>query len=85
VNVKIDPPSPPKHPPSPHLKKAKPLDGLQRDRPQAVEQFSRVCEAGHVFSMIRAPLRSVILAPCQLTPTGPSGSDGVDEQIFGAK
>jgi hypothetical protein len=44
---------PPKHPPSApnYLENAKPLDGLQRDRPrpteagkQATEQFSRLCE-----------------------------------------
>jgi hypothetical protein len=55
VNEKaVNPPLPPKHPPSPlkYLKKARPLDGLQRDRPrpteagtQAAEQFSRLCES----------------------------------------
>jgi hypothetical protein len=46
VNEKaVAPPLPPKHPPShpKYLKKARPLDGLQRDRPQAAEQFSRLC------------------------------------------
>jgi hypothetical protein len=51
----VDPPSPPKHPPSPpkkYLENAKPLDGLQRDRPrptdtgkQAAERFGRLCES----------------------------------------
>ena len=39
VNEKaVDPPSQPKY-----LKKARPLDGLQRDR--SLEQFSRLCES----------------------------------------
>jgi len=49
VNEKaVDPPLPPKHPPSPlkYLKKARPLDGLQRDRPRpAAERFSQLCES----------------------------------------
>jgi hypothetical protein len=36
----VDPPSPPKHPPSPrkYLENVKPLDGLQRDRPRPTEE-----------------------------------------------
>jgi hypothetical protein len=51
----VDLPLPPKHPSSPpkkYLENAKPLDGLQRDRPrpteagkQAAERFSRLCES----------------------------------------
>jgi hypothetical protein len=51
----VDPPSPPKHLPSPpkkYLENVKPLDGLQRDCPRpteaskpAAERFSRLCES----------------------------------------
>jgi hypothetical protein len=57
VNEKtVDPPSPPNHPSSPqkYLKTAKPLDGLQRDRParpteerasKRPSDFGRLCES----------------------------------------
>ena len=45
----LDPPLPPKHPPSPpkkYLENVKPLDGLQRDRPRpAAERFRQLCES----------------------------------------
>jgi hypothetical protein len=49
VNVKaVDPPSPPKHP---HLKKAKPLDGLQRDRQGGAADAQSERKFRAVFSM----------------------------------
>ena len=47
VNEKaVDPPLPPKHLPSPpkYLKKARPLDGLQRDRPRPTEAGKQAAE-----------------------------------------
>jgi hypothetical protein len=54
VNEKaVDPPSPPQHRPSPrkYLKKAKPLDGLQRDRQGCAADAQSAREFRTVFNM----------------------------------